>query len=427
MGSRYERLIQLTERTIARGVATRIGRLHTEDTQLEGSEITVDGRRVVDFGSCSYLAINRRDELKAAATDAVQRFGTSHSSSPMYTSVGLYADLEERLARIMGATVAVAPTTTLAHMAALPVLSSPNDLVLIDHNAHASLHLAADVLRGRGVTVEQLPHNDVGALAARLHAAGSNYRRVWYVADGIYSMFGDPAPVRDIAPLLDKYPHLHLYYDDAHGFGWEGRHGRGYVLSQVDWHERMVIAAGLSKSFGTNGGVLAFGDPDLARTVSYTGASFMFSGPVPIPSLGASVASADFHLSPEHETRRRAFKEHIVLARRLLLERGLPVADTSETPIWFVKVGNLGDVLDLVRDLMDDGYYVNPAGYPAVAMGDAGIRFTQTLHHSEAQLRGLVDAIVKRIPASAGELTIDLRSGEPVATRHDKPVAPIRT
>jgi len=146
----------------------------------------------------------------------------------------------------------------------------------------------------------------------------------------------------------------------------------------------------------------------------------MFSGPIPVGSLGASVASADFHLSPEHAERQIAFKNRIALARELLLERSLPIADASATPIWFVRVGNLGDVLGLVRDLMDDGYYVNPAGYPAVAMGDAGIRFTQTLHQTEDQLQGLVDAIARRIPASAGELTIDLRSGEPVvSTRHD--------
>lgn len=407
MASRHERLLRITERNIARGVKNRSGQIRTEDDRFDGAIITVDGNKIVDFGSCAYLALNRDDALKTAAFDAVDRFGTSHSSSPMYTSVGMYGELEEKLSRMLGATAVLAPTTTLAHLAALPVLAGPEDLVLVDQHAHASLHLATDVLRGRGVTVETVPHNSVTDLENRLASTADAFSKVWYVADGVYSMLGDVAPIREIHPLLDRYPNLHLYYDDAHGFGWHGKYGRGYVLEQVPWHDRMVVAAGMAKSFGTTGGLLAFGDTRLATSVRYTGGPFTFSGPLQPASLGASIASADFHLSTGHAERRRLFTERIELARDLLNEFGLPVGSQELTPIWFLPIGKLDDVLRITRAVMDDGYYVNPAGYPAVPMGSAGIRFTQTLHQSESQLRGLIQSLARHILEP--ELVIDLR------------------
>ena len=410
MSSRRERMLDLTERTIANGVEMRIGRLRTEDDRLEGSTLMLDGAPLVDFGSCSYLALNRDSRLKRAAQEAIERFGTSHSSSPMYTSVSLYGALEDRLERIFDAPVAVAPTTTLAHMAALPALVGSEDLVLLDQFSHASLRLAGDVLRGQGIQVEMIRHNDVSDLRRHLEECSAEFSNVWYAADGLYSMFGDFTPAAEISLLLEEFPGLHVYYDEAHSFGWAGRSGRGFVLEQVPWHPRMVVVAGLSKSFAANGAVLAFGTEKLRQRVVYCGSSFTFSGPVQIGSLGAAVASASIHLTDEHEQLQRRLNDQIDLARRLLLDNQLPVMRQDQSPIWFVRVGRVNDAIQLVRDLMDDGYYTNPAGYPAVPLGSAGIRFTQTLHHTEDDLRGLIDAIIRRMPEPEDEIVIDLRN-----------------
>lgn len=411
MASRHERLLRLTERTIARGVRNRSGQIRLEDERLEGPYITVDGARLVDFGSCSYLGLNRHPALARGATDALRRFGTGHSSSPMYTALGLYGTLEARLEQIFDAPVVVAPTTTLAHLAALPVLIGPEDLLLIDQFSHASLQLAADVLRGRGTQVDTVPHNDVAALRDRLIEDTARYRQVWFATDGVFSMFGDLAPVTEINALLSEFANLHVYYDDAHGFGWAGEHGRGYVASEIAWHPRMIIAAGLSKSFGATGGVLAFGDPALRRRVQYTGGPLTFSGPIQPADLGAAVASADFHLSTLYSERQRQFQQHIALAGDMLTEYGLPVASFDHTPIWFIVIGQLETVLEITRAVMDDGYYVNPASYPAVPIGSAGIRFTQTLHQSAAQLEGLIGSLLRHISVAEGrDVAIDLTS-----------------
>lgn len=285
------------------------------------------------------------------------------------------------------------------------------------------MQLAADVLRGRGTTVEIIPHNDVNALKTaieRHHSAN----RVWYIADGIYSMYGDIAPVERIHPLLDEFPNFHLYYDDAHGIGWQGLHGRGEVLNRVPWHKRMVVIGGLAKSFGATGAVIAFGDPELADTVHYCGQTLLFSGPLQPADLGAAVASAGFHLTEEHATHQARLKERIELAHSLLVENDLTLEGHDPTPIWYVRVGGVSESFQMVRDLLDDGYYVNPAVYPAVPRGHGGIRFTLTLNQTEDQLRGLVETICRRMPrTSRSDIVIDLRTSSTshIPGREDSP------
>jgi 7-keto-8-aminopelargonate synthetase-like enzyme len=378
--------------------------------------MTIYGTKLVDFGSCSYLGLNRDDRLKAGAHDAVDRFGPNYSSSTVYTSLGLYRELEEKLSRIFDAPALAAPTTTLAHLGAIPVLALPGDLVILDQNAHATLQLTADVLRGRGVQVETVAHNNVAELRKRLVETTADFKRVWYVADGLYSMYGDLAPAREVAPLLDEFPNLHVYYDEAHSVGWLGRSGRGHVLNEVPWHRRMVIAAGLAKSFGAHGAVLAFGTEEMRRRVLLVGSTFTFSGPIQVASLGAAVASADIHLSPEHAMRQQHLDAQISMVRSLLLERGLPVVRLDQTPIWFIKVGPANTTAKLVRGLMDDGFYTNPASFPALPLGSAGIRFTQTLHHTDDQLRSLIDAIAHRMSSLGPQFVVDLR--ESVSSTH---------
>ena len=409
MKSTAERMLKLTQKAMANGVETGIIRLQTEDTRLDGPHMTVGGSEVLDFGSCSYLGLNRDHRLKAGAHDAVDRYGPNYSSSIVYTSLGLNGELESRLTEMFGATALVAPTTTLAHLGALPVLALPGDLVLLDVSAHATLHLAADVLRGRGVAVDTVAHNSVDSLRNKLLQTCNQYRRTWYIADGLYSMFGDFAPIAEVRPLLDEFPSLYLYYDEAHSVGWKGLHGRGHVLTQMDWHPRMVIAAGLAKAFGAHGAVLAFGDDELKETVLLTGSSWTFSGPIQVASLGAAVASADIHLSPEHVELRERLDDQITWFRSVLLDRNLPVVSLAQSPIWFLKVGRTDDAVRIVRDLLDDGFYVNTAGYPAVPFRQAGIRLTQTLHHSRDHLLALADALARRIPHSQPRIEIDLR------------------
>jgi len=415
MRSRHDRILDLAERRLKLGVDRGLIHRRIEDEALEGAIITLSGSKLVNFGSCGYLGLSLDERLKAGAIDATRRFGTSYSSSPTYTALSLYSKLEDQLHQMTGGAVVVAQTTTLAHLAALPILAGRGDLALVDAQTHDSVQLAVSALKGNGVAVEVLPHNDMPALRRTLSECADRYHRVWYLADGIYSMYGDTTVVPEITSLLDSFPNLHLYFDDAHGFGWQGLHGRGYVLDQVPIHPRMVMAAGLSKSFGTLGGVLVFGDPELAQRVRMTGGPLTFSGAVPPSALGAAVASAEIHLSDEHERRRAELIADIEACRLEIAARQLPVLSLATTPIWYIRVGSPERVAEMVLRLMQEGYYVNAAAYPAVPIGYGGIRFTQTLHNTREQTLGLLGAIDHHLPEVIEDVSerVDLREQSP--------------
>lgn len=410
-GLRHARVLDLIETSMGHGVDAGVIRIRVEDDVLLGDTLVVDGKRLVNFGSCAYLGLNVDPRLKEGAIKAVERFGPVFSSSTAYTSVDLYSDLESRMTSIFGGHVVLPTTTTLGHLAALPVLISPDDKVLVDVQSHASVHLATDVLRGRGTTVTELPHNDMAALERAITEATTEQAcRVWYLADGIYSMYGDYAPVNDIARLMDRFPSLHVYLDDAHGFGWRGKHGKGYVLDEIPLHPRLVVAVSLAKSFGTGGAAIVFPDAETAHRVWLTGGTLTFSGPIHPAELGAAVAASDIHLSEEHAERQARLLRQIDLVHDLLVEHRLPVMSFDRTPIWFVRLGRHDQGIEFAQRLMKDGYYVNTAAFPAVPRGYGGVRFTHTLFQTDEQIEGLIESMVRHLPdvLDNSEVTIDL-------------------
>jgi len=409
--SRHRRLMELTARRIGRGVDHGLIRRELDDERLEGARMTIDGRPVIDFGSASYLALNRDQRLVAAAREGLERYGVAHSSSTAYTALPYYGPLRRGLETMVGAPVAVAASTTLGHLAALPVLVGPDDLVVVDAHAHASMHLASGILRGAGTDLVTVPHNDVAALVEVLEARADEVDAVWFLADGVYSMWGDTAPVEELVGLLDRYPTLHLYLDDAHGFGWAGEAGRGVVLDRVTWHERMVVVAGLSKSFAASGGMIAAADPAYIRQITLCGSTFTFSGPIQTAELAAGVASTEIHLSAEHAELQVELMRRIDLVRDLLVAARLPVVSLERTPLWFLRLGTPDGVEAATWELLEAGYYVNPAAFPAVPVGESGIRFTQTLYNDDEQLAGLIDALARIVPRHAVDTAgvVDLR------------------
>lgn len=381
------------------------GLLHcnAEDERLTGRTVQIEGRSRVHFGSCSYLGLELDERLKAGVIDAVGRYGTQFSSSRSYLSSPLYGRLEERLEEILGGATLVTPTTSLGHIAAIPSLVEAEDAVLLDHQVHHSVHVAVQVARREGCRVELVPHGDLAELDARVDALCATHRRVWILADGVYSMFGDLAPVDHLWALAERYENLWLYVDDAHGMSWCGPRGCGSVLSRVPLHERVVVATSLNKSFAAAGGCLVFGDPDLRRRVFTVGGPMIFSGPIQPPMLGAALASAEIHLSPELDTLQAELRERMTYCTRALRERGLPVVSTDHTPIRFIGVGLPRVARNLGRRLFDEGWFVNVSHFPAVPMKQAGIRFTVTRHHRQEDLDGLADALAHHLEPALRE------------------------
>lgn len=369
-----------------------------DDEPLDGRTLSLGGRRTLNFGSCSYLGLELDPRMREAVCAAVMRYGTQFSSSRTYMSAPLYPKLEESLGLMFGGHVLMVPSTSLGHIAALPVLVGSDDAVVLDQQVHHSVQSAVNQLRPQGTTVELIRHSELGQLEETIARLAPRHRQIWYLADGVYSMFADYAPFAELRDLLDRYEQLHLYMDDSHGVGWSGIHGRGPTLQAIGQHERVVVAASLNKSFAAAGAALIFPTAEMKRRVQTLGGPMIFSGPIQPPMLGAALASARIHLSPELEQRQAALRDRISLCTELLREFCLPLACAELTPIRYVTLGLPRVAAEVAARLLDDGFYVNLAIFPAVPMKQAGVRFTLTLHHQPSDIRALVEALARHVP-----------------------------
>ena len=384
-----------------------------EDDEFRGDLIKLRGKDVANFGLCSYLGLGDDPRLVEAAVDAVRRYGNSYSSSMAYTALPMYGPLRERFEAMIGAPLVVTASTTLAHMSALPVLVRDGDTVVIDALAHASLRGVIPSLTANGATAHQLSHSDMDELA---EIAASAPGRTWYLFDGLYSMQGVTAPAERLRAMLDEIPDLWLYCDDAHSFGWSGPRGQGQFLERSGWHDRLVMAFGLAKSFGTMGGIVATPDRELIELIDITGGPMVFGGPLPPPILGASIASADIHLSDELPDLQNELVDRIRLVNDYSAEIGLPLRAREETPLFFVEIGPVLSTISAATSMLKTGFFLNVAVFPAVPRNQGGLRFTVTRYNSPEQIRAMLDTLNQvRIDHDGPDAIVDLTAfeGEP--------------
>ncbi len=367
--------------------------------EYHGRHVSIGGDELLNFGGCSYLGLEQRPELKEAAIAAIQRYGTQFSFSRAYLESPLYRNLEQLLQRITGGFPLVSASTSLGHISALPVLVQPNDAVIVDIAAHASVQTAARLIRG--VELTRVRHNDLDELTRHIEELSYGHTRVWYLLDGLYSMMGDFAPMADIAALLERFPKLHLYVDDAHATSWCGRHGQGYALSQLSERNRVVVALSLNKAFSAAGGVLVLPDEATRARVRMCGGPMVFSGPIQPPMLGAAVASAELHLDPSFASLQHELLQRIDHVLALGAHWGIPFAATERSPIFFMCCGSPERAFALSQRLWERGIYVCVSTFPAVAERDAGIRFTVSLHNSEDDIATLMRAFIEELPLAA--------------------------
>ncbi|WP_211281309.1 aminotransferase class I/II-fold pyridoxal phosphate-dependent enzyme [Mycobacterium angelicum] len=406
-----ERLAILDE-SVTEGVSDGLLHLEPQDASFGGRVITLAGREHVSFGSCSYLGLELDPRLREATIEAVGRYGTQFSSSRAYLQSPQYSELEALLDRMFGGHVLVVPTTTLGHLATLPVLVGEHDVVLLDHQVHASVQMAANQLRVLGAEIDVIRHNDMDRLEALIERGGKTHDKIWYFADGVYSMFADVAPFERLRDLLDRHERLHLYIDDSHGVGWAGKHGRGPALDVLGGHPRVVAACSLNKSFAAAGGAMVFPDAELYRRVRTVGGPMIFSGPIQPPMLGAAIQSAKIHLSGELPRLQADLRRRIHLFNTLADEYEIPLATKELTPIRYIPLGLPAVTRDVIKNAIADGMYLNAGVFPAVPMNHSGVRATLTRHHTLDDVRALLKSLARHVPAALD------RGGDAAQLRH---------
>jgi 7-keto-8-aminopelargonate synthetase-like enzyme len=386
------------DQIISDGVRRGILHLYTDDDSLHDNHISLKGKTVINFGSCSYLGLEFDSRLREASKAAIDHYGTQFSESRAYVSVKLYQQLEELLSKIFEASCVVTPTTTLGHIANIPVLMTSADVLITDQQVHNSVVTAVKLLRSAGTHVEVLRHNRMDLLEDRIKILRNKHSKIWYLADGVYSMFGDTAPLDDLYRLLDIYPQFHLYIDDAHGMSIQGTHGRGSVLNNRRFHPKMVLGTSLNKAFASGGGVMVYPNTELARKVRTCGSPLITSGPLQPAQLGAAVAAATIHLTDEIYGMQEDLQERIMFTNLMLKKYHLPVIAENNAAIFFVGVHLPKVGYNMVRRMLEAGYYINLGIFPAVPMKNTGIRFTITRLHSFSQIEAMVRTMSEELP-----------------------------
>ena len=363
-----------------------------EDLDYNGRSININGREVLHFANCSYLGLEKHPKLIEASIEAVKHYGTQNSMSRSMLSSPLFLEIEAKLSRIFCGYPIVYGSTTLAHYSALPILAKEKDAIILDAYVHNSVRTASMLCKANGTFVIIAKHNDmdhVRYLTKRLRKEG--YNKIWYCADGVYSMHGDFCDIEGLHKLLDDEDGFYAYIDDAHGLGWCGKNGSGYVIGKYGLHEKMIVIGSLSKSIAAAGGVIVVPDKILSDYLKLTGHTFIFSIPLPPAVLGALNASLNIHLSDEILKYQNELLELIHHFRKKSEELSLPISTRDITPIQFIKIGSTESILKVQKRLIENGFFSTIAAYPAVSKGGGGIRVSLTRHLKRSDIDNFLE------------------------------------
>jgi len=369
--------------------------------------VQMDGAPRIMLGSNNYLGLTGDERVMAGARDALTRYGTGLTGSRLLNgTTPLHLDLERELAEWMGTEDAIVFTTgQQANVGTLATLLGTGDTIVVDSADHASLLDGALLSRAK---LRAFRHNRMDKLESTLVKAAGDGGGVMVVVDGIFSMEGDIAPLREIVALCKRFG-ARLMVDEAHSVGVLGARGAG-TAELLGVEDQVDLRMGtFSKSLASCGGFVA-GDADVIEYLKIQSRAFLFTASGVPAAVGAALAALRVIRSPDgRELMGR------VLANARHLNRGLhalgfdvvepfPVtnaageAETIITPIVPVRVGEDWKAALLWRALWDAGVFTNVAVHPAVPPGGALLRTSVMATHDEPTIDRALEAfaIVKR-------------------------------
>jgi 7-keto-8-aminopelargonate synthetase-like enzyme len=368
--------------------------LYAEGDTLNGRTIMIKGKQHLHFGTTGYLGLEQDERLKEAAIAAIKKFGTQFPLSKTYLSHPLYAELESKIEKMYAVPPIITKNSTLGHMAAIPTLIRDEDTVIMDHQVHWSVQNACQFLKLRGIPVEMVRHNNLEMLEDKIRLHCNRPGKIWYMADGVYSMYGDYAPVQELLNLTKKYAQFHLYFDDVHGMSWRGKNGRGFIFDTIgDLPENVTVTSTLSKTFGASGATFFSSDKKIREKIKTFGGPLTFSAQLEPASVAAAIASCDIHLSPEIEQLQSCLADKIAHFSHQLSKNSLPIVSQNDSPVFFLAMGTPATAFNFTKRLFREGFYLNLGIYPAVPIKNTGIRITLSAHNQLSDISALSQAM----------------------------------
>ncbi|MBQ7824496.1 MAG: pyridoxal phosphate-dependent aminotransferase family protein [Bacteroidaceae bacterium] len=354
----------------------------------QDTEVIINGKKVLMFGSNSYLGLTNHPKIKEAAIAATKKYGTGCAGSRFLNgTLDMHLALEKRLAKFVGKEEAIVYSTGFqVNLGVVSCLTGREDYIIWDELDHAS------IIEGRRLSFStplKFKHNDMNSLEKVLKSCPVDKIKL-IVVDGVFSMEGDVAPLPEIVKLAKQY-NASIMVDEAHGIGVFGRQGRGTcdhfgVSNDVD-----LIMGTFSKSFASLGGFIAT-DSITANYLRHNSRSYIFSASITPASTAAVSAALDIMESEPERINHLWDLTHYALEG--FRNMGCEIGHTS-TPIIPLFVRNNEKTFQVTRDLFEEGIFVNPVVAPAVAPDSTLIRFSLMATHTHEQVDIALDKINK--------------------------------
>ena len=353
-------------------------------------QVKLNGQWVINFGSDSFLGLDQDRRVHDAIRRGLERWGSHNGTSRAFSSVEANFEAERKLAAWLKAeTTLIYPSVTLANHGALPALVTRHDALIIDREAHHTIHEAMQLVRGLGTKTAVFSHRDPSGLTRALKEC-SPYRHAVVAVDGVESMTGVVTPLAELRAVAEANSAI-LYVDDAQGTGIFGDLGRGTVLDSLGNYRNTLVVGSLSKAFSCFGAFLAC--PERLRIpLEVRSGPFIFGGPVPPPYLEAVSTVVDILNSPDYELLRKSLSDNmgqfLVGIRRL----GLSVLGGTGA-VASIVVGPEEATLRAGHELFERGYYVQSVVFPGVPHGGGLLRIQINSNHRPESIGGLIAAM----------------------------------
>jgi 8-amino-7-oxononanoate synthase len=359
-----------------------------EIDSAQDTEVMMDGKKVLMFGSNSYMGLTHDPRIMEAAIAATRKYGTGCAGSRFLNgTLDLHVQLEHELAEFVGKDEAlVFPTGFTVNEGVIACLCDRNDYIICDDRDHASI---VDGRRLSFATQLKYKHNDMEALERELQKCKPESVKL-IVEDGVFSMEGDLAKLPEIVKLKEKY-NASIMVDEAHGMGVFGKQGRGVcnhfgVTDQVD-----LIMGTFSKSFASIGGFIA-ADKDTINWVRHNARSYIFQASnTPAATAAAMEALHIFKTEPERQANLWKVTNYALDSFR---QAGFEIGET-ESPIIPLYVRDPEKTFVVTRMAFDEGIFINPVIPPACAPQDTLVRVALMATHTKEQVDIAVEKLTK--------------------------------
>jgi 7-keto-8-aminopelargonate synthetase-like enzyme len=354
---------------------------------LRSGRPRVQGRDCFDLASNDYLGLASDERIHDAMIGAVREYGSSLCGTPIATGYAcLMAQLERELAGFVGLEAAVIlPSCYQANVALFPAVAGPQDLIIVDHYAHASL---AQGIKAAGCKIRPFRHNDMAHLEEQLSAA-AKFRHTFVVTESVFSTEGSVAPLDVIVGLCRRHGAIPVV-DDSHGLGVLGKAGRGILEEQSLGEYPGLYTASLGKALAHIGGMIA-GRRAVIDSLRYSCPGLIYSTALPPVCLAGLRCALEIIRHEFGPLSARLWNNHgrLVVALR---QAGFALS-SAPAPIAAVQGGSTQATLALAKTFFDRELLGTPFVPPSVPEGQGVLRLIAGAKFNAPAMEAVLAAI----------------------------------